>query len=498
MKKWLKGVLIAVGTTLGVIVVGVSVAYAALGVPPKLERKVNALEELLPRNVESYALAADLIQIERLYRRSQIGRTARRLGIEEDFSNLKEVATLMERTRGKFLDLLGPRFLIADYGERGKLLVTEPRWIVKTFWRAVLTKGTQKQFDEIPYAIMSDSSAVAFAGDYFWFASSEELLKDALRIASSETLREESDFPRAKEKPLAYGISRRPGKYLDFDELRWQVFEGDYGIEAMVEVDKPDGVLGGLLANISEPQDYSAIPQDAPLFINLAGADPYKAWKEAEKIALDEGTDEVLADIGKEKQFTIIATDLKDEALLVFQGWNVDLWYGPARWLTYVKASSQRTTDNWEKLVGWLFPQALDTSLSYSNVDYHYLDFGVDLPPLAYLYLENDVMFSSDTALLYHTLDSRAAGSTMANSKEFSKVCNSVGILKPSAYLSWPRFKDVLKPYLLYAADRTAGFTPADVEAKLFPLLDAVDIKALVLAASGNGKTLSLTLRAAR
>lgn len=498
MKKWLKGVLTGVGIILGVIEVGVGVAYAALGVPPKLTRKVTTLEELLPRDVESYAVAADFDRIEKLYRHSQLGRTARSLGIEEDFYNLEDVAKLKERTHGNFLNLLGSRFLYADYGKQGKLLITEPRGIVKVFWRAVLARGIQKKTGEIPYSLMADTSAVAFAGDHFWFASSEELLKDALRIASSETLQEERDFPRATEKPLAYGVSRKPGKYLEFNELRWQVLEGQYDLEAMIEIDKPDGILGGFVANIHEPQDYSKIPQDAAIFVNLSGVDPYKAWREAEKMALDEGTDEVLSEIGKEKQFTIIATDLEDEAFFVFQGWDVDLWYGPARWLGSIKASSPRTIDNWNQLVPWLFPQAWDTALSYANVDYDYLDFGEDLPHLAYLSLGNDVIFTSDTALLHHALDSRTSGNTIANTNEFREECKAVGIPKPVAYLSWPRFKEALKPYLLYAADRTTGFTPADVEAKLFPMLDAVTIKALVLAASGNGKTLTLTLRAAR
>jgi len=51
------------------------------------------------------------------------------------------------------------------------------------------------------------------------------------------------------------------------------------------------------------------------------------------------------------------------------------------------------------------------------------------------------------------------------------------------------------KEYLIYAADRTSGFTPANVEQNLFPILDAFEMNALLVGMEHKGNTLEFTIR---
>jgi len=113
------------------------------------------------------------------------------------------------------------------------------------------------------------------------------------------------------------------------------------------------------------------------------------------------------------------------------------------------------------------------------------------LPREAYLTV------ASDSALVPWILEAQAASMTLDKSEEFAAYCGTAAIKKPVAYVNWPMFKEALKEYLIYAADRTSGFTPANVEGKLFPLLDALEMKALLVEMEHKGKTLAFTIRSA-
>lgn len=113
------------------------------------------------------------------------------------------------------------------------------------------------------------------------------------------------------------------------------------------------------------------------------------------------------------------------------------------------------------------------------------------LPREAYLTV------ASDSAFVPWILEAQAASMTLDKSEEFATYCETAAIKKPVAYVNWPMFKEALKEYPIYAADRTSGFTPADVEGKLFPLLDALEMKALLVEMEHKGKTLVFTIRSA-
>ncbi|MBD3284826.1 hypothetical protein GF359_00615, partial [candidate division WOR-3 bacterium] len=202
MKKRIKKLLIGLGIAFGVLIAGVSVAYGFLGTPPELKREVGALEELLPEGVVSYVVFSDLDAAAKLYKSSRLKRLVRKLDIDEDFDNLPQVRNINERTNGRFWDIIGSRFLIANYTSDRKLLISQPRWNVRTFFRAILAKGRQGDFQGIPYSVFPDGSATAFAGEYFWYASSQKLLLSALRIAASASITEEDPFPVRSEKSL--------------------------------------------------------------------------------------------------------------------------------------------------------------------------------------------------------------------------------------------------------------------------------------------------------
>jgi len=496
MNKKLKRILIGVGIGLGVLVIGTGIAYAVMTDTPGLEREVGAIEELLPKGAQSYVVGADLNAASKLYKSSKIGHLARKHDIEEDFSNLSRVAKIQEQTKGRLWDVLGSRFIYASYGEKRFLAITQPSWKVKAMWRSIIAKGDEKSSQGIPYTVFTGGTAAFFAGDYFWYASSEKLLLKGLAIASSEDLKEEKAFPIGRGiEPLAYGLLRKHGKYLIFDEARWIIQEGENGIEAIIQMDKPSGVLGGLIANAKPPEDYSKIPADAALFINLTGVDHYRAWKEAGKLSAEEGALEVLGNLDIEKEFARMAIDLEDEVLFIMQGWDVDRWYAPARWLVSVKAGSERSFESWGQLAPWFFPNAWDTTITHGDVEFTYLEFAEDLPPLTYLFRESYLTVTTDSALVPWWLDACSDSLTIETSEEFAIYCEAAGIKKPVLYLNWPLFKEALKEYLIYAADRTAGFTPANVEEKLFPFLDAFEMEALLVGVGRVGETLTFTIR---
>jgi|GEM_PF-2169868 len=498
MNKKLKRILIGVGIGLGVLVIGTGIAYAVMTDTPDLEREVGVLEELLPKGPVSYVVGADLNAASKLYKSSKIGHLARKHDIEKDFANLGRIAKVQEQTKGRFWDVLGARFIYASYGERRFLAITQPSWKVKAMWRSIIAKGDEKSSQGIPYTVFTGGTAAFFAGDYFWYASSEKLLLKGLAIASSEDLKEEKAFPMGRGiEPLAYGLLRKHGKYLIFDEARWIIQEGENGIEAIIQMDKPSGVLGGLIANAKPPEDYSKIPADAALFINLTGVDHYRVWKEAGKLSAEEGALEVLGNLDIEKEFARMAIDLEDEVLFIMQGWDVDRWYAPARWLVSVKAGSERSFESWVQLAPWFFPNAWDTTLSHGEVAYTLLDLGEDLPPITYLFNNSYLTVASDSALVPWLLDAYSAGLTLDGSEEFVAYREAAGISEPVAYVNWPLFKEALKEYLIYAADRTAGFTPANVEEKLFPFLDAFEMEALLIGMEHEGNTLTFTIRSA-
>ncbi|TKJ43725.1 hypothetical protein CEE36_03295 [candidate division TA06 bacterium B3_TA06] len=497
MNKTIKWILIGAGAGLGVLVIGAGVAYAVMTDTPDLEREVGVLEELLPKGPVSYVVGADLNAAEKLYRNSKIGHLARKHEIDKDFSSLEKVSKVQEQTKGRFWDVLGARFIYARYGEENYLIITQPGWKVKAMWRTIITSGEKKEAGEIPYTVFTGGTAAFFAGDYFWYASSEKLLLSALKIAMSEDV-EERAFPRDHDdEPLAYGISRKPGKYLVFDEARWLIQEGAKGLEVKVEIDSPSGVIGGFIANAKPPEDYSKIPADAALFINLTGVDPYRAWKEAGMLSSEEGITEVLGDFEVEKEFARIAVDLEDEAMFIMQGWDVDRWYAPARWLISVKAGSERSFESWVALTPWFFPAAWDTTLTHGEVAYTMLDLGEDLPPISYLFNNSYLTVTSDSALVPWILDAYSAGLTLKGSEDFAVLRVAAGISEPVACVNWPMFRKALKEYLIYAADRTAGFTPANVEQKLFPILDAFEMNALLIGMEHEGNALTFTIRSA-
>jgi len=505
MNRTLKGILLGVGITLGVLLVGSSVAYAVLARPPKLVRKVTVLEELLPGDPTSYVVAADLARLSKLYRSSKLGRRARRLGIEDDFARLGRVAHLQERTRGRLWDILGSRFVYAVYGygeAKRTLIISQPRWNTRILWRAALASGTSKQAGAIPYSVFSDSTCIAFAGDYFWYASSEKLLLAALELASSESRTEVEGFPVKEEgRPLVYGLTRRYGRHLAFKELRWLLNEGERGLELTLDLDEPGGVVGEFIAGLEPPRDYTRIPPDAVFFVSLSGVNPYKAWKAASALATRRGesASEALLSARMERPIAAIATDLGDEVFLVMQGWDTDKWYAPARWVFSAKTTSERTLQSWRTLAPWLFSGALrDTSVTCGEASYELVDFGADLPCIAYLLHDGRLSIATDTALVSWMLDAWTQGSHIGADEQFKERCSAAGIEHPAVYLDWPRFLAELKPFLLYSADRTAGFTPADVESKLFPLLDAVELGALLVDTERHGETLRFVLRGVR
>ncbi|GAH69491.1 unnamed protein product, partial [marine sediment metagenome] len=263
--------------------------------------------------------------------------------------------------------------------------------------------------------------------------------------ASSDDV-EEDAFPRqGNTQPLAYGLLRKHGKYLIFDEARWIIQEGENGIEAIIQMDKPSGVLGGLIANAKPPEDYSKIPADAALFISLAGVNPYRAWKEAGKLSAEEGALEVLGNLDIEKEFARMAIDLEDEVLFIMQGWDVDRWYAPARWLVSVKAGSERSFESWVQLAPWFFPAAWDTTITHGDVEFTYLEFAEDLPPLTYLFRESYLTVTTDSALVPWWLDACFDSLTIETSEEFAIYCEAAGIKKPVLYLNWPLFKEELR-----------------------------------------------------
>ena len=498
MNKTLKWILIGAGAGLGVLVIGAGIAYAVMTDTPDLEREVGVLEELLPKGSVSYVVGADLNRAGRLYKSSKIGHLARKHDIEKDFANLGRIAKVQEQTKGRFWDVLGARFIYARYGEKNHLIITQPGWKVKAMWRTIIASGEKKEPGEIPYTVFSNGTAAFFAGDYFWYASSEKLLLSALNLASSDDV-EEKVFPRqGNTQPLAYGLSRKQGKYLVFDEARWVIQEGTKGLEVKVEIDSPSGVIGGFIAAAEPPRNYSRIPADAALFVSLTGVNPYRAWKEAGMLSSEEGITEVLGDFEIEKEFARIAVDLGDEVLFIMQGWDTDRWYAPARWLISAEAGSERSFKSWAALAPWFFPYAWDTTLTHGEVTYTMLDLGEDLPPIIYLFNESYLTVTSDSALVPWMLDSYTAGLTLKGSEDFAAYREAAGIPKPVAYVNWPLFKEALKEYLIYAADRTAGFTPANVEQKLFPILDAFEMKALLVGVEHEGNTLTFTIRSAK
>jgi hypothetical protein len=497
MNKTLKWILIGAGAGLGVLVIGAGVAYAVMTDTPDLEREVGVLEELLPKGPVSYVVGADLNAAEKLYRRSKIGHLARKYEIDKDFSSLEKVSKVQEQTKGRFWDVVGARFIYARYGEENYLIITQPGWKVKAMWRTILASGEKKEPGEIPYTVFPNGTACFFAGDYFWYASSEKLLLSALKIALSAEVQENAFPGKEKEKVLAYGLSRKPGKYLAFDEARWVIEEGEKGLQAKIEIDKPGGVIGGFIAEARPPRDYSRIPADAALFISLAGVNPYRAWKEAGTLSSKEGITEVLGDFDIEKEFAQMAVDLEDEAMFIMQGWDVDRWYAPACWLISAKAGSERSLESWVALAPWFFPYAWDTTLTHGEVTYTMLDLGEDLPPITYLFNNSYLTVTSDSALVPWLLDAYSAGLTLKGSEDFAAFKEAAGITEPVAYVNWPLFKEALKEYLIYAADRTAGFTPANVEQKLFPILDAFEMKALLVGMEHDSNNLTFTIRSA-
>ncbi len=493
MSKTFKGILIGSGIVLGVLVAGAGVAYAFLSNTPKLERKVGVLEELLPKGARSYAVV-NLDAAGSVYKGSKLSRVAKKAGIEEDFANQERLAKIKERTRLDPLHILGKRFIYSSYGEKEMLLITEPRWNVKMLWRTALSRGREKKAEGFPYSVFSDGSAIAFAGEYLWFSTSEKLLLEALSIAASKTLKEEEAFPEDGMKLIAYGLSRSPGKYLVYRELLWQFADAQKGLEFTLEIEDPSGVLGSLLAQVHAPQNYASIPEDAAAFASFAGLEPYSAWKEALKLSEEEAKTEFLGSPDIEKSFASIATDLGSQADLVIQGWNVDKWYAPLRWMAKIKAS-EKTAQNWQIITPWLFPIALDTTLESDNMVYHYLDFGEEFAGMAWFMYDGRFAVTSDTGLLPWMKESFSSGRTMDASLEFQNSCTAAGIERPVAWIFWPRFKEALKPYLLYAADRTQGVTPGDVQKKVFPIMDAIQAKSIVAGLNKRGETLVLTVR---
>ncbi len=493
MSKTLKRILIGLGIAFGVLVAGAGVAYAFLSNTPKLERKVVVLEELLPKGAYSY-IVVNLDLAGGVYKKAKISRTVKKVGIEEDFANQERLVKIRERTHLEPLHILGKRFIYSDYGEGQMLLITEPRWNVKMLWKAALSRGREKKAEGFPYAVFSDGSAIAFAGDYLWFSTSEKLLLEALNVASSKTLKEEEAFPEDGNNLLAYGLSRNPGKYLVYKKLLWTFENSQKGLEFTLELDRPSGILGSLLVNARAPQSYASIPDDAAAFASLSGLEPYSAWKEALKLSDKEEKVEVLGNPEIEKNFASMAADLGSEADVIVQGWNVDKWYAPLRWMTKIKASG-KTEQSWQTATSWLFPLAFDTTLESDNMVFHYLDFGEEFAGMAWFMYDGQFVVTSDTGLIPWMKDRFSSGRTMDASSEFKNSCTSAGIERPVAWVFWPRFKEVLKPYLLYAADRTQGVTPADVQKKIFPLMDAVEIKSIVAELRKTGETLVLTVR---
>jgi len=499
VKKRIKTLLTSLGITFGVLIVGLSVAYGVLGTPPDLAREVTVLEELLPEGAKSYVAFPDLDAAAKLYGRSRLKRLARKLGIEEDFENLEQVRRLNERTNGRFWDIIGSRFITASYTNNRKLVISQPRWKVKTLFRAVLERGRKGEYQGIAYSVFPDGSAVAFAGDYFWFATSEKLLKTALRIAASSSVTEEDAFPVRSEGYLIYGVSRKRGEHLAFDEFRYLVYTDEKGLAASLEVDRPSGVLGDFIRDLKPPSDYSRIPHDAYLFINLAGVNPDAAWENATKLAKRNKTETSLAIVDMEEPMATLAEDAEDEVLFCMQGWDVDLWYAPALWTLSVKASSASSYSAWEALIPQVFGEGWeDVSSTHRNVSYnavHSTDSLAEFPPLAYFMFDGALTISSDTNLVPWILDANSAGNTMAASTEFRSRCSAAGVPNPIFYLDWNPFKEELKDYLLYAADRILGFTPSDVERKIFPLLDGLEITAVLADVDKDGESLVFTIR---
>lgn len=113
------------------------------------------------------------------------------------------------------------------------------------------------------------------------------------------------------------------------------------------------------------------------------------------------------------------------------------------------------------------------------------------LPREAYLTV------ASDSAFVPWILEAQAASMTLDKSEEFATYCETAAIKKPVAYVNRPMFKEALKEYLIYAADRTSGFTPANVEGKLFPLLDALEMNVLLVGMEHEGNTLTFAIRSA-
>lgn len=496
MSKTLKRIILGAGITLGVLVVGAGVAYAFLSNTPKLERKVTVLEELLPRGAKSY-LVVNLEKLAKVNPGSKFTRVAKKIGLAEDFSNQERLIKIKERTHLDPMHILGKRFIYSKYGKKEMLVITQPRWNVKMLWKTALSKGRRKDTGEIPYSVLDDGSSFAFAGDYLWFASSEKLLLEALDIAASKTRIEEQSFPEDGLTLAAYGLSRNPDKYLVYKELLWDLKQGDYGPEFVLEIDSPSGMIGRFIAGSQPARSYASIPDDAAAFISLSGLSPYNAWKEAQKLSVEEDKIDVLGNEETEKEFAALATDLGSDADFIVKGWNVDKWYSPLSWMLRIK-SSAKTGESLEALTPWLFPTAWDTTMESGDLTYHHLDFGEDFAGMGWLLYDGSLLFTSDTAMIGWFSKKVSSGRTISSSSDFNSVASSVGIKNPVAWINWPEFRKVFVSYLMYAADRTQGITPADVQSKLEPLLEAMEFKAIVAGLDNDGEKLVITFRTAK
>ncbi len=496
MKKAVKRIIIGIGILVA-LVIGSGVAFACIFSTPNLEREVGALEELLPKGAESYIVAADFAEISKLYKGSELGRQAKKVGVQKDFYSLRTIEKIEKKTHGRFWDILGKRFIYAQYGKNDFLLISQPKWTVKLVWKTILAKGEEKNISGFPCAVDKDGLAILFAGDYFWLASSENLLAKAAKIAASTTLKEKIAFPNNENNAsdaLAYGLTYNHGKYLIYSQARWRISKDVLGIKACVEFDNPSGVLGSYIAKAKPPRDYKIVPADVICFIKLTGVNAYKAWKEAGLLSVKKNNP--FGDINTEKEINQLAIDLGDEVLFIMQGWDADKWYCPASWLLSLKAESVKSAKSCDALMSWLFPYADQMSVSCIGTEANYFGFGDVYPAITYIYKDNFLTVADDSLLLGWQLNAKQA--SIETSDEFGDFCKSADIKNPVAYVNWSLFKDELKEYMLYAADRTSKATPEAVEEKLFPLLDALKMKALIAGMDNTNKTIKFTFRAVK
>lgn len=271
--------------TAAVLAVGMVVAYQSLQ-PQELKRDISDELEIVPlKELKFLFVAPQADKLIKSIKSLDAYKVAENNGLKEDVyeylayrADIKgwplKIAELLSGDLSE--SLVGSEFIYAKYSEGRFLIITKPRASVRMSWRAVLSKGTEREAFGYKYVVLGNGLSLSFVGHLFIASNSQELMDSAFARLATLPETKVSDYLEhvRRDSSDAFGLAlNSEDKLFAFKKME---FFADGKLHIFIE--QPGGFLGASIAEAQEPNDLK-VRDGACIGVSLDRFKPVKGDK---------------------------------------------------------------------------------------------------------------------------------------------------------------------------------------------------------------------------